>query len=330
MACSHPVILKSGLVVPCGKCYSCKHTKVNDWAVRMQMEARKYKDNCSFVTLTYNDESLPKDGLLSKRDYQLFLKRLRKQLNNHYGIKFRYFMCGEYGEKFARPHYHFIFFGVSTKFVDIIEKCWSMGFVKVLPVDFKCCKYVAKYCCKSLAKYKYDLDTGEVHSEFVNMSRRGAIGKDYLMENYVNLYLDKGVKIGSFKYALPRLYRDYLNKIGCKKYSRLVEFINNKGEKESYGIIDENYCIPQTFVYRRPVHIQGSEVDIFSVYRTNQSPSCLDNSIQGFINEVEGRRRVEKDKAIAKHVNLDDYYRRVKCYDILLSLKEGIKRGYYD
>lgn len=43
---------------------------------------------------------------LSKTDVQKFLKRLRK----NYGKKVRYFICGEYGPKSFKPHYHILFF----------------------------------------------------------------------------------------------------------------------------------------------------------------------------------------------------------------------------
>lgn len=47
----------------------------------------------SFVTLTYDEEHLPPDGSLRKRDLQLYLKRLRRRL------PFRFFAAGEYGER---------------------------------------------------------------------------------------------------------------------------------------------------------------------------------------------------------------------------------------
>ena len=66
--------------------------------------------NC-FVTLTYDEKHLPKDGSLCLEHVQLFLKRLR------FGSAFplRYFLCGEYGEKTSRPHYHICLFGTDFK-----------------------------------------------------------------------------------------------------------------------------------------------------------------------------------------------------------------------
>ena len=50
-----------------------------------------------FLTLTYNNENLPKHGVF-KEEIQLFLKRLRISLDRlHYKHNLRYFACAEYG-----------------------------------------------------------------------------------------------------------------------------------------------------------------------------------------------------------------------------------------
>lgn len=50
------------------------------WAVRCVHEAQLY-DTSYFVTLTYNDAHLPYSSQLVKRDFQLFVKRLRRRLH---------------------------------------------------------------------------------------------------------------------------------------------------------------------------------------------------------------------------------------------------------
>lgn len=70
--------------------------------------------NSWFVTLTYNEENLPrtKNGFatVNKKDVQNFFKKLRR---NHpkSGEKISYFAAAEYGTKHKRPHYHIILFG---------------------------------------------------------------------------------------------------------------------------------------------------------------------------------------------------------------------------
>jgi len=107
-------------------------------------EAQLHERN-SFITLTYNDESLatrrptweptvpytppsestvaqPNDQTrtdetpahadsLIKRDVQLFVKRLRKDQDARGLAKIRYYLVGEYGDQTKRPHYHAAIFG---------------------------------------------------------------------------------------------------------------------------------------------------------------------------------------------------------------------------
>lgn len=99
-----------------------------------------HKANC-FITLTYSDEHIPKTGSLEHRDFQLFMKRLRKHVGrnkqkskqeptkgtpplpqratenreNKFSLKakskIRFYMAGEYGENTKRAHYHACIFG---------------------------------------------------------------------------------------------------------------------------------------------------------------------------------------------------------------------------
>ena len=76
--------------VPCGQCLGCRLEKSKEWAIRVMNEVRMNEISC-FLTLTYNDENLPKGGTLVKKDLQDFWKRLRDRL---YPEKLRYSACG--------------------------------------------------------------------------------------------------------------------------------------------------------------------------------------------------------------------------------------------
>lgn len=107
------------LMLPCGRCMGCRLERSRQWALRCVHEAKMYDDNC-FITLTYDPEKLPKSGSLDKREFQLFMKKLRRKYVSEipeelskdeakawllkHGI--RYYHCGEYGELLGRPHYH--------------------------------------------------------------------------------------------------------------------------------------------------------------------------------------------------------------------------------
>lgn len=148
--------IQDWLVIPCGQCVGCKITKTKEWAIRCVHEASLYSENC-FLTLTYNDECMPKDGSLHKPDFQNFMKRFRKQYQGtdavdreiidkhtgevttytHYPIRF--FHCGEYGSNKDRPHYHACVFnydfpdkellttqkGVKLYVSEMLEELWS-------------------------------------------------------------------------------------------------------------------------------------------------------------------------------------------------------------
>ncbi len=64
--------------VPCGKCFFCQKKWSNGWAVRCVLESKKYLNNI-FITLTYNENNLPKDEEVSKKDLSKFIKNTTKE-----------------------------------------------------------------------------------------------------------------------------------------------------------------------------------------------------------------------------------------------------------
>lgn len=81
------------LQIPCGRCVDCRLKKSREQAIRCVHEASLYTHNV-YVTLTYNDDHLPRDESINLRHIQLFMKRLRKSLS---GQKIRSYGAGEYG-----------------------------------------------------------------------------------------------------------------------------------------------------------------------------------------------------------------------------------------
>lgn len=132
------------LNVPCGHCAACLANRANQWTFRIEKEL-DVSSSAYFVTLTYDDEHLPfnePDGVMSvsRRDVQLFFKRLRKTTKN----RLKYFLTSEYGELFGRPHYHLILFNYDKDPVHL-ESCWRNGFVKFGTVTPGSIRYVTKY-----------------------------------------------------------------------------------------------------------------------------------------------------------------------------------------
>lgn len=200
---------KIRVTVPCGKCYACLSRRRHDWTFRLKQEL-KVSTSAFFVTLTYDDEHLPRnsDGvpIVVKRDVQLFFKRLRKAI---YPKKIRYFAVSEYGTKNIRPHYHVILFNfpIASNLDAVLHDCWTLGFVSVGDVNGASINYVCKYCLS----YS-DVDQFPVRP-FMLCSRRPAIGSNYCTNDDIVRYHklnnnDFVVDDGGFKSVMPRYYRD--------------------------------------------------------------------------------------------------------------------------
>lgn len=171
-------------------------------------ESKKYDSNI-FVTLTYSPDNLPADRSILKREVQLFLKRLRKAIAPR---KVRFFASGEYGERYSRPHYHLILFGLSKLDRPVVEKAWGKGFVDIGDVTPDSANYVAKYTVKKM-KGRNAADHYKslgIQPEFALMSRRPGIGQDYVEQNAEFLKQHEFVVLKGKKYRIPRYYEERL------------------------------------------------------------------------------------------------------------------------
>lgn len=126
-----------GVPFPCGKCLPCRINKRRQWTTRLVLESFCHSSS-SFFTFTYNDENLPltDKGLptLQPRHFQLFMKRLRKELP----FPIRFYVAGEYGSKSLRPHYHAIFFGLPTSTYQVVSRCWTNSTSHSISQCFAC------------------------------------------------------------------------------------------------------------------------------------------------------------------------------------------------
>lgn len=172
--------------VPCGKCEACLARRARDWMIRLSEEMKDASYAC-FVTLTYNDEHLPRETrdvydwmsdstirfkdvpVHRVRDCQLFLKRLRK---DNPDVKIRYFLVSEFGPTSLRPHYHAIIFNLPRERCNkaYISSKWRNGFVEVSKVTEGRIAYVTKYCFGSTTLPYW------LPKNFTRMSLKPAIG----------------------------------------------------------------------------------------------------------------------------------------------------------
>jgi len=220
MMCTHPYTLKDGSKVPCGHCMPCRIMYTQEWAARLYHEASEYKDNV-FITLTYNDESLPSDYGLQKRDVQLFVKRLRKDIEP---IKIKYYLCGEYGEKNGRPHYHAIIFNFGLDIKDKIQENWDMGFVKVGTVTYQSISYVTSYITKKLGGDKAKEVYGDRQAPFIICSK--GLGLAWAEKNHIQLRINQSITIKGKQVGIPRYY--------VKKLEMDLEKRQNEQNEKTY------------------------------------------------------------------------------------------------
>lgn len=177
--------------IPCGKCFACLKSRSLSITVRAVAESRMH-DFSSFITLTVDDEHMSTvfPHGLEHRPWQLFAKRLRKKIGS-----FSFLMCGEYGARTMRPHYHAIIFG--HKFVDsdydsdygligskVLKDCWPHGHHSVSDVNSSRLAYVAGYTCKdfALGRDKRFYQCRGLGLPYVRWSRNPSLGLRWLKE----------------------------------------------------------------------------------------------------------------------------------------------------
>lgn len=241
--------------IPCGQCAGCRVQRSIEWAIRIHHESQQHTYN-SFLTLTYNEENLPADGGLRVKHFQDFMKRLRRapDLNEYQGKflmdsdRIRFFHCGEYGEQRARPHYHACIFGLdfADKIPwsnqrgniiyqsDSLNKLWEKGHCTIGNLTFESAAYVARYITKKITGEMADLyyseidpDTGEIlreiKPEYVTMSRRPGIGKNWFEKYKGDAFPDDFIVIKGRKFPVPKYYKAQLEKTDS------VEFVKLRG-----------------------------------------------------------------------------------------------------
>lgn len=235
--------------LPCGQCIGCKLERSRQWAIRCVHEASLYDDNM-FLTLTYDDEHLPKHGTLVKKHFQDFMKRYRKCISPK---KIRYFMCGEYGEENMRPHYHAIIFnhffedakihkksqGYNLWTSEKLDELWQKGYSLIGSVTFDSAAYVARYILKKVTgssdeandriikRYtKCNPDTMENHRilmEYSAQSRRPGIGADYMESYKMDIYKNDSVIQNGKEVVPPKFYDSRFEIENPEEYKRIKE-----------------------------------------------------------------------------------------------------------
>lgn len=252
MKCISPVSIRrfnmfhvlESVAVPCGKCPVCQQNRIADWLFRIERDVENSPVSF-FITLTYDDEDLPDDGLVSKKDVQDFFKRLRSncepqkigKLPNCKYIPLRYFLCSEYGSLHDRPHYHAIIWNVAPldRFVsynELFETSWKHGFVYIGNVTPASIRYVLKYMFKDA-----ELSAEKQQSLFYLMSK--GIGKSFIENgnNKSNIH-DRFVPYLAIDHGRKRIPRYYKEKVWSKGERRRISD-KSRRDCDPFFIVDD-------------------------------------------------------------------------------------------
>lgn len=241
--------------IPCGWCVGCRQDRTKQWATRCMHEAQLHEEN-SFITLTYEEATLPENGQLVYEDFQAFMKRLRER---HRGARIRFYMAGEYGSKDGRPHFHACIFGYafpdrypwktgqkhtiyrSTE----LESLWTKGFASVGTLTPESAAYVAGYVQKKIVGprskehyTRFNPSTGEwyqLRPEFNKMSTHPGIGAEWLEEFRGDVYPHDYVMLGAERQKTPAYYDKLLE----RSDPDLMKKIKEERKKQAYNRPEE-------------------------------------------------------------------------------------------
>lgn len=237
------------MALPCGKCPACMKRRTSGWSFRLIKEGER-SETALFVTLTYDTKYVPltKNGYMSlnKRHIQTYMKRLRKLSDR----KLKYYVCGEYGSKRDRPHYHMIIFNADP---EKVERAWSeykagigfipFGSIYIGEVNEASIGYTLKYMQKPGKIPKHQNDDRQ--KEFSLMSK--GLGSNYVTSNMLNWHHNDLLNRmyvplkGGKKIAMPRYFKDKLysetQKLMINNHLKVV--MSDEAQKAELNLIEE-------------------------------------------------------------------------------------------
>lgn len=264
--------------VPCGKCEECIKDKQNEYVIRTVEEAHKM-GNPWFITLTYSEDTVPflydedESGLyidkesgecfdgydtdtgeeyyenyriLRSKDVQDWKKRVKRSIEYHTKkkLEFSYLICGEYGPRTHRPHYHGLLLGLTDEQVMKFKKDWEDNFgyacfekVPMTEVD-RVGAYVAKYICKQT-----ELEDPLVTEEVVPKPRK-ITSRGYGMPTKKRFDMMRRDVLGEMIANIPN--PDDLNGVNAKKLGREIKRIADN-HKKKYKLNGREYKLPSYY-----------------------------------------------------------------------------------
>lgn len=218
--------LVRNITVPCGVCFGCRIDNSRMWSLRM-MHEKRYHDQNYFLTLTIAPEFMPPDCDL---DYSYLIKfwKNARHLFQVPGRPFKYFACGEYGDKNFRPHFHAAVFDFDIPDLRFFKKvsdhdyftsnalteCWGYGHVIVGSLEYDSAAYIARYVTKKMrgsnvrSKDTFDPETGEYDLYTVERAFQSkGLGLPFYLQHSREIWdLDACLYGGKYLVKPPRYY----------------------------------------------------------------------------------------------------------------------------
>lgn len=262
--------------VPCGKCWHCRLTKVNEWTTRMYLNSF-FRNHTFYITCTYDTDKLTPQVIedtcamehdvnkfgkmqmtplcLCKRHVQLFLKRLRKKFPTS---RIQYYAVGEYGHNYGRPHYHLIIWSDDMITQEDFNSTWQLGNVdyhvldqQITDTNTKSFGYVCKYLFKDFDYSK--LPTLHLHKyNYETITQREPLTFIQWYNTHQKKYEHVPTPDSTFDIYL--YFQKYGNFMLCSKgYAIGADYLQkhmdrfSKGDLRLFGIHDANFIFPYYF-----------------------------------------------------------------------------------
>lgn len=262
--------------IPCGKCIECRLNESKEWANRVTMENMilpQDENRALFVTLTYTPDQedficsydyvidcdeVPEDIEMHKHltlvpshvaRYIHDVRQYFERKHNWKGVRF--YLCGEYGSKMYRPHFHIILLNLppmdykvhhtnsmGNAFFEIPELAalWrnpdattadkSFGFVCFAEVSWESIAYTARYCLKKFN----DQDErnlfikANIHPVFSSKSTHPGLGYEFYQNYKESIFRDNQINLPNGRVCgVPRYFKKLYEEEYPSRYRKYKE-----------------------------------------------------------------------------------------------------------
>lgn len=233
--------------LPCGRCIGCRFDLAEGWGIRCHHEAKMHPGGTVFVTLTFDQEHLPRDMSVRREHAVAFIKAIREAVKPLGGSIDSHFGSAEYGSLRGRPHFHFLLYG--WNFPDrkiykmqrgfylyesaLLSKAWPFGRALLGTVTFKSARYCAGYAMKKVGpksklfakqytrQSEVDGEYYRVEPEFAAMSRQPSLGHRWFDKFQSDVYPRDECIIEGHRRKPPRFYDKLLEARDPEAFAKL-------------------------------------------------------------------------------------------------------------